>query len=107
MMPETALLLFLGASLIVIVSPGPDNILLLTRGLTLGRTAALVSAAGANLGLVFHSLLAALGLSAVLASSAAAYSAVKYAGAVYLVYIGVKALLNRAEFLPGNMAGRR
>lgn len=106
MMPETALLLFLGASLIVIVSPGPDNILLLTRGLTLGRTAALVSAAGANLGLVFHSLLAALGLSAVLASSAAAYSAVKYAGAVYLVYIGVKALLNRSEFLPAQHGGK-
>lgn len=64
MPPETSLLLFLAASLVVIVAPGPDNILVLTRGVTLGRRAALVSAAGASVGLVTHSLFAAVGLSA-------------------------------------------
>lgn len=69
---DASLILFLTASLVVIVAPGPDNILVLTRGVTLGRMAALVSAAGASVGLVCHSLFAAAGLSALLAQSAAA-----------------------------------
>lgn len=95
---DTQLLLFLMASLVVIIAPGPDNILVLTRGVTLGRGAALVSAAGASLGLVCHSAFAAVGLSALLAQSAAAFSVVKYVGAAYLIYLGVKALLEREGF---------
>ena len=91
----TDLIVFLAASLVVIVAPGPDNILVLTRGVTLGRRAALVSAAGASVGLVCHSLFAAAGLSALLARSAVAFSVVKYAGAVYLIYLGLAALLKR------------
>ncbi|MBA3635099.1 MAG: LysE family transporter [Actinomycetota bacterium] len=83
----------------VLVAPGPDNILVLTRGVTLGRRAALVSAAGASTGLVCHSLLAAAGLSALLARSAAAFSVVKYAGAAYLLYLGIRTLLNRDRFV--------
>lgn len=98
-MRETNLILFLAASLIVIVAPGPDNILVLTRGVTLGRRGALVSAAGASTGLVCHSLLAAAGLSALLARSAAAFSVVKYAGATYLLYLGIRTLLNRERFV--------
>ena len=90
--------LFLTASLVVILAPGPDNILVLTRGVTQGRSAALVSAAGAGLGLVVHSGFAAAGLSALLAQSAVAFSVVKYVGAAYLVYIGVRALLDREGF---------
>lgn len=60
-------LLFLTASLTVIVAPGPDNILVLTRGVAQGRGAALVSAAGASLGLMTHPVFAAVGLSALLA----------------------------------------
>jgi len=96
---ETGLILFLTASLVVIVAPGPDNILVLTRGVTLGRKAALVSAAGASVGLVTHSLFAAAGLSALLAQSAAAFSVVKYAGAAYLIFLGVRALLDRNSFV--------
>lgn len=96
---EGKLLLFLAASVVVIVAPGPDNILVLTRGVTLGRRAALVSAAGASVGLVGHSLFAAAGLSAILARSAAAYSVVKYAGAAYLIYLGARALLDRERFV--------
>ncbi|CAA9417406.1 MAG: hypothetical protein AVDCRST_MAG22-2310 [uncultured Rubrobacteraceae bacterium] len=108
-MGDTNLILFLAASLVVIVAPGPDNILVLTRGMTLGRGAALVSAAGASTGLVCHSLFAAAGLSAILERSAVAYAVVKYVGAAYLVYLGVKSLLDRDAFaLPeGGVASPR
>lgn len=88
--------------MVVILSPGPDNILVLTRGVTLGRRAAVVSACGASAGLVIHSAVAALGLSAILASSATAYTVVKYLGAGYLVYIGVRALLSKDGLSPGS-----
>jgi threonine/homoserine/homoserine lactone efflux protein len=96
---DTGWILFLTASLVVIAAPGPDNILVLTRGVTLGRRAALVSAAGASVGLVCHSLFAAAGLSALLAQSAVAFSVVKYAGAAYLIYLGIAALLSRERFV--------
>ena len=98
MLQELSLVLFLTASLVVIVAPGPDNILVLTRGISQGRRAAMVSAAGASVGLVCHSLLAAAGLSAILAQSAAAFAVVKYAGAAYLIYLGARALLSREGF---------
>jgi threonine/homoserine/homoserine lactone efflux protein len=95
---ETSFYLFLAASLVVIVAPGPDNILVLTRGVAQGRGAALVSAAGASLGLVVHSVFAVVGLSALLAQSAMAFSVVKYVGAVYLIYLGLRTLLDRESF---------
>ncbi len=95
---ELNLVLFLTVSLVVIVAPGPDNILVLTRGISQGRKAAMVSAGGASVGLVCHSLFAAAGLSALLAQSAMAFSVVKYAGAAYLIYLGVKTLLSREGF---------
>ena len=98
MLADTNLVLFLTASLVVIVAPGPDNILVLTRGVAQGRSAALVSAAGASLGLVVHSSFAAVGLSALLAQSAVAFSVVKYVGAAYLIYLGVRAWLDREGF---------
>jgi threonine/homoserine/homoserine lactone efflux protein len=95
---DTNLVLFLTASLVVIVAPGPDNILVLTRGVARGRSAALVSASGASIGLVVHSSFAAVGLSALLAQSTVAFSVVKYVGAAYLIYLGVRALLDREGF---------
>ncbi|MGH3087475.1 MAG: LysE family translocator, partial [Rubrobacteraceae bacterium] len=97
---DATLALFLAASLVVIVAPGPDNILVLTRGVTIGRRAALVSAAGASVGLVGHSFFAAAGLSAILANSATAYSVVKYVGAAYLYYLGLRAFLVRGTIAP-------
>lgn len=98
MLGEINFILFLAASLVVIVAPGPDNILVLTRGISQGRTAAMVSAAGASVGLVCHSLLAAVGLSALLAQSALDFAVVKYVGAAYLIYLGAKTLLSRDGF---------
>ena len=106
MLVETSFVLFLTASLVVIVAPGPDNILVLTRGVAQGRGAALVSAAGASLGLVVHSVFAAVGLSALLAQSAVAFSVVKYAGAAYLIYLGIRALLDREGFAVRRGKGR-
>ncbi len=99
-MPDTNLALFVAASLAVIVAPGPDNIYVLTRGIAQGRKVALASAWGMCSGLLFHTTLAAVGLSAILARSAGALSLVKYIGAAYLVYLGIRALLSREEFSP-------
>lgn len=95
---EINFVLFFTASLVVILSPGPDNILVLTRGISQGRKAAMISAAGASVGLICHSLFAAAGLSALLAQSVVAFSVVKYAGAAYLIYLGVKTLMSRDAF---------
>jgi threonine/homoserine/homoserine lactone efflux protein len=87
--------LFVAASLALIATPGQDNIYILTRGIAQGRLAALVSAWGVGSGLLVHTAFAAVGLSAILASSALAFSVVKYAGATYLVYLGLRMILSR------------
>ena len=96
---DTNIALFIVASLAVIVAPGPDNIYVLTRGVAQGREVALASAWGMCSGLLFHTTLAAVGLSAILARSAVAFSVVKYAGAAYLIYLGIRAILSREEFV--------
>ncbi len=84
------LLLFSAASLVLIFTPGPDIIYVLTRGVAQGRTAALAAALGFSLGNIGHTLFAVCGLSAILASSATVFSLVKAAGGLYLVYLGYK-----------------
>lgn len=98
-MLDANIALFVAAALAVIVAPGPDNIYVLTRGVTQGRKVALASAWGMCSGLLFHTTLAAIGLSAILARSAVAFSVVKYAGAAYLIYLGVRALVSKEEFI--------
>ncbi len=98
-MTEVNLILFLTASLALIATPGPDLIYVVTRGVAQGRRAALVSACGVCSGLVVHTSFAAIGLSALLARSAVAFSVVKYAGAAYLIYLGIKALLSRESLV--------
>lgn len=84
------IVLFSLASLVLIFTPGPDIIYVLTRGVAQGRSAALAAAMGFSLGNIGHTLLAVCGLSAILASSAVAFTAVKIAGGLYLIYIGWK-----------------
>ncbi len=99
MLQETNIALYVAASLALIATPGPDMIYVLTRGVAQGRRAALVSACGVCSGLAVHTSFAAIGLSALLARSAVAFSVVKYAGAAYLIYLGLKALLHREGFV--------
>jgi threonine/homoserine/homoserine lactone efflux protein len=87
---------FAAAAFVLIAIPGPNMIYLVARSLTEGRRAGLLSALGVETGTLVHTAAAAVGLSAVLASSATAFAVVKYAGAAYLVYLGLRALLGRS-----------
>lgn len=95
-MPDsTQWLVFLGACALFALVPGPGILYVLARSLRGGRTAGLYSVLGNSLGALTHVLAAALGLSAVLAASATAFTVVKLVGAAYLSYLGVRALLDR------------
>ena len=95
-MPDIAL--FLVASALLTVAPGPDIIYVLTRGVAQGRRAGLAAALGFASGCIFHTVLAAVGVAALIRSSAVAFDAVRYAGAAYLVWIGIQALRHRSSF---------
>ena len=90
----SSLLLFVGASLVLLAIPGPAVVFVVTRSIDHGRSAGLVSVLGIELGTLTYALAAAAGLSGVLAASATAFTAVKYAGAAYLFYLGVRKLLD-------------
>lgn len=95
-MPEPhTFLVFAAASALLVLIPGPAVIYIVTRSVRHGRAAGLVSAAGIEVGGLVHVAAATVGLSAVLASSATAFNVVRYAGAAYLIYLGVRALLDR------------
>ncbi len=83
---------FFLASLVLAVTPGPAVIYVVTRTLSQGKAAGLASVAGVALGNVGNAIGAAIGLAALFAISSLAFTVVKYAGAAYLVYLGVKAL---------------
>lgn len=89
------LILFMGAALALNVTPGPSILYVMSRSVGQGRTAGLVSALGLGTGSLIHAGAAALGLSVILAYSPLAYTVVKYLGAGYLVYLGVRILLVR------------
>ena len=95
MFPIEILAAYLAAVLLVVVAPGPDNILAISRGLSQGRAAAVLSSGGAGLGIMLHTVAAALGLTLVIQASPAAFWAVKLAGAAYLLWLGFKALTSR------------
>ena len=95
-MPDIAL--FLVASALLTIAPGPDIVYVLTRGIAQGRKAGFAAALGFATGCIFHTLLAALGVAALIRSSDLAFNAVRYAGAAYLVWIGIQALRHRASF---------
>jgi threonine/homoserine/homoserine lactone efflux protein len=89
------LLLFISAALVLLFIPGPAVLYIVARSVEQGRRAGLASASGIATGTLAHVLAATLGLSALLLSSAIAYSVVKYAGAVYLLYLGIKKFRER------------
>jgi threonine/homoserine/homoserine lactone efflux protein len=94
-MPEVAWVLFIVASLVLIVTPGQDMILVMSRSIAQGPAAGVATAAGVSIGLVGHTVLATLGLGAVLRTSEWLFVALKLAGAAYLLYLGVQLLRTR------------
>lgn len=92
--------LFLCAGVLLNLTPGPDTVYILGRSIAHGRRAGVASALGICVGSIFHTCAAAFGLSAFLATSAWAFSAVKLAGAAYLIFLGLRALLRCEHDLP-------
>jgi threonine/homoserine/homoserine lactone efflux protein len=88
----TSIGIFAVAAILLLLTPGPAVLYIVARSIEQGRVAGLASVCGIATGTLVHVLAAALGLSALLASSALAFAVVKYAGAVYLIYIGVRRL---------------
>lgn len=91
-MSPATLACFLGASILLTLAPGPDNTFIIAQGLARGRKAAVVTALGMCSGISVHTTAAALGVSAILYSSAHAFAALKYAGAAYLLYLAYRAV---------------
>jgi threonine/homoserine/homoserine lactone efflux protein len=98
------LIVFAAAAVVFAVIPGPAVFYVVTRSVAQGRTAGLASAAAIEVGNLVHVAAAMLGVSALLAASATAFTVVKYAGAAYLVYLGVLALLARGGVAPDDDA---
>jgi threonine/homoserine/homoserine lactone efflux protein len=93
--PAKDLFLFVTAAMILFLIPGPAVLYIVARSVDQGRKAGLASSSGIATGSLVHVLAATLGLSALLVSSATAYSFVKYAGAAYLIFLGIKKLRER------------
>jgi len=106
-MLEASWLLFTVASLVLIITPGQDMILVMSRSITQGAAAGIATAAGVSLGLVGHTILATLGLGAILRTSEWLFLALKFAGAAYLVYLGMGLLRTRNAVLIVRDSARR
>jgi threonine/homoserine/homoserine lactone efflux protein len=100
--------LFVVAGILLNLTPGPDTVYILGRSIAQGRAAGIASALGISAGSIFHTTAAALGLSAILASSAIAFGAIKLLGGAYLIFLGIKMILNRERelSLPSNFRRR-
>lgn len=100
--------LFLATGVLLNLTPGPDTIYILGRSIAQGREAGVASALGICVGSIFHTCAAALGLSAILATSSVAFVAIKLLGGAYLIFLGIKLLLDRRRqlSLPSNFRQR-
>src|SRR5690606_24054018 len=106
--PEFAVIAqFAIATLIIAITPGPDMTLFVGRTLSQGRAAGLACMAGAMTGILIHTLLVALGLSALIVASPQAFLALKIFGAGYLIWLAVQAIRKGAAFSPEKAAGPR
>ncbi len=96
-MTASTLLYFLGVSMALTIAPGPDNIFVMTQGITRGRKQAMVTALGMCSGVSVHTTAAAFGISALFYSSMLAFTIVKYAGAAYLLYLAYMTMKERSS----------
>ena len=90
--------LFIGVSWALIISPGPDMIYVISRGVAHGRKAGMLSAVGVVCGILVHTTAAAFGLTLILQTSAFAFLFIKFVGAAYLLYLGIKAWRDQSTF---------
>lgn len=97
MFDPAALTIFIAAAVALLITPGPAVLYIIARSLEQGRGAGIVSTLGIASASVVHVLFAALGLSALLMQSALAFTVVKYLGAAYLIYLGLRTLLSKTE----------
>src|SRR4030081_4119484 len=97
-------LLFFIAALVLAVTPGPGIFYVLARTLAGGRREGILSSLGTFAGGMFHVLAAAIGISAILAASAVAFHTVKYAGAAYLMWLGIRMIRTRNAEMPAQTA---
>jgi hypothetical protein len=103
----SSLVLFVTAALVLLLIPGPAVFYIVGRSIGHGRSAGLVSALGISVGSLVHTAAAAVGLSALLMSSAVAFAAVKYLGAAYLIYLGIQKIRREEPFeLSGDAPAR-
>jgi len=96
MFPIEIWLTYTAACLLLVISPGPDNILAIGRGLSQGKMAACVSGFSSGTGILFHVLMATFGLTVLIQASPVAFMAVKLIGAAYLIWLGIKVLKTRS-----------
>jgi len=95
MLGITGFTLFILAVVLLSVTPGPDTAYIVGRSVAQGRGAGVVSALGIAVGCLVHTMACAFGLTALLAASATAFTIVKFAGAIYLIYLGVRLILTK------------
>lgn len=105
-MLEVSWLLFTVASLVLIVTPGQDMVLVMSRSIAQGAAAGVATAAGVSVGLVGHTVLVTLGLGAILRASEWLFIALKLAGAAYLIYLGIALLRTRGVALAVHAASQ-
>jgi threonine/homoserine/homoserine lactone efflux protein len=91
----TTVLAFAGAGVVLILTPGPDMFYVLTRGAAHGPRAGIAAACGLSVGILGHTTMAALGVAAILQASATLFMIVKLAGALFLLYMGVRMMFSR------------
>jgi len=104
---EVSWLLFIVASLVLIVTPGQDMVLVMSRSIAQGAAAGVATAGGVSVGLVGHTVLATLGLGAILRTSEWLFLALKLVGAAYLIYLGVGLLRTRSAELVVQVSAQR
>lgn len=97
MIDGNAIALFITASILLALAPGPDNIFVLTQSITMGRRAGMIITLGLCTGLIVHTAIVALGVAVIFQTSAIAFNVLKYIGAAYLLYLAWRAFSARGE----------
>jgi threonine/homoserine/homoserine lactone efflux protein len=103
----SSLAIFMTGAMLLLLVPGPAVLYITSRSISLGRAAGLASAMGIAVGTMFHVAAATLGLSALLVSSSTAFQLVKFAGAAYLIYLGIRTMRSGDAAMPDASAERR